>query len=410
MLAVPDVLRVAAFRRVWLSGLASNAGSWLQVVASGWLIYNITGSEAAVGALALTARLPAIALSTIAGHLADRFDRRLVGVATGAAQAAAAAGLAVSAALGVLSVPLIFAFTFLVGVGFALGLPATLALIGELAGRERLPAAVRLNAAGINVARMIGPTIGGFVLAFSGPTACFTLNAFSFLSLVAVLARMPAMPPAHHAATSSTRDALRHARADPAARRLLLGAAAFCVLASPLQELAPVVAERVGAGKSGLGFLLGVMGGGGILGAWLLAILERRGLARHLALPIGTGLFAVGMATVALAQVEWLALIGMVIGGVFWIWMFTLTNTAIQLTSPPALLGRMLGLYQLAVIGPIAIGSLAAGGLAEVVGIGPSLGLCAGLLALLGIWGGLHPVHDIDRTPDPAEALVGPGG
>jgi Transmembrane secretion effector len=76
--------------------------------------------------------------------------------------------------------------------------------------------------------------------------------------------------------------------------------------------------------------------------------------------------------------------------------MFTLTNTAIQLTSPPALLGRMLGLYQLAVIGPIAIGSLIAGGIAQVVGIGPSLGLCAALLAAFGVWGFLNPVREID--------------
>ena len=377
-------------------------------MAAGWLIYHLTRSEAAVGALALVARLPAIVFSTVAGHLADRFDRRLVGVATGAAQATAAAGLATCSAFGVLSVPLIFIFTFLVGVGFALGLPALLALIGELAGRDRLPAAVRLNAAGINVARLIGPTIGGFVLAFAGPTACFTLNAVSFVALVAVLARMPAVPPARHAASASTRDALRHARVDPAARRLLMGAAVFCVLASPLQELAPVVAERVGGGKSGLGLLLGMMGGGGIIGAWLLARLERRGLARHLAIPIGTGLFAVGMGVVAGAENEWLALVGMAIGGVFWIWMFTLTNTAIQLTSPPELLGRMLGLYQLAVIGPIAIGSLAAGALAQIGGIGVSLGLCAMALATFGTWAFLNPIVEIDGNVDQLHAQSGP--
>jgi MFS family permease len=150
-------------------------------------------------------------------------------------------------------------------------------------------------------------------------------------------------------------------------------------------------------GKAGLGLLLGVMGGGGILGAWLLARLERRGLPRHLALPMCTGLFAIGIGLVAVAQTQWLALLGMSIGGVFWIWMVTLTNTAVQLTSPPALLGRMLGLYQLAVIGPIALGSFAAGAIAELIGIGWSLAICAALLALFGTLGFVRPVVEIDR-------------
>ncbi len=398
MLGLPPILSVASFRRVWFAGLASNAGSWFQATAAGWLVYHYTQSPAVVGALSLVARLPAIVFSTVAGHLADRFDRRHVGIATGIGQGLAALALAVAGLFGVQSTLFIFIATFFVGLGFALGLPAMLALIGELPGRDRLPEAIRVNAAGINVARMIGPVMGGGVLLVFGPTTCFALNAVSFLGLVVVLARLPPMPRSGNHTVATTRDALRYAVTDPAPRRLLSGASIFCILAAPMQELAPVVAARVGTGKGGLGLLLGAMGAGALIGAVVLSKSEDRGLPRHIALPLGSTATAVGLGLVAISPWLWLSLIGMAAGGFFWIWIFTLTNTAIQLTSPPELVGRMLGLYQAAVVGPIAIGAFAAGSVAEVIGIGGSLGLCAATLAGWGLWSLANPVGEIDRV------------
>ena len=191
---VPAVLRYRAFRDVWLASLASNAGSWLQIVASGWLILQLTDSPAAVGLLALVTRAPAILLSTVAGQLADRFDRRAVGIWTFLLQAVAAGALALITWASGPEVWSIYVLTFLVGVGFALGLPAMLALIPALVPAPRLSQAVSLNAAGINVARLAGPAIGGATLALFGATACFALNAVSFLALVLVLLRIPARP------------------------------------------------------------------------------------------------------------------------------------------------------------------------------------------------------------------------
>lgn len=396
--AVPSILRVPAFRRVWVASLFSNAGSWFQAIAAGWLVYSYTGSAGAVGALSLVARLPAIGFSTVAGHLADRFDRRHVGVLTGLGQALGALLLTVAGPLGFRSTPLIFLSTFLVGLGFALGLPAMLALIGEIPGRDRLPEAVRVNAAGINVARAIGPAIAGGVLALFGPTVCFAVNAVSFLGLVLVLARLPATPPRVGRGRVTTGDALRYAAKDPAARRLLIGASIFCILAAPIQELAPAIASRVGGGGSESGFLLASMGAGALLGAFALSHLESRGLPRHIALPIGSTAAAVGVGIVAVSPWLWCAMIGMACGGVFWIWIFTLTNTAIQLTSPPEMVGRMLGLYQAAVVGPISIGAFGAGYLGDLIGMGWSLGTCAVALAAWGIWSLRHPVAGIDRV------------
>ena len=398
-MALPAVLRVRDFRRFWLASLASNAGSWLQVVGAGWLIYDLTESPAAVGALALVARAPAFLLSAYAGQLADRWDRRVVGIVTFAVQAVGAGGLATLAVLDAANPAVIYAATFVVGVGFALGLPAMLALVGVLAGRDRLPEAIALNAAGINVARLAGPTLGGLLLAAGGPAACFAVNAASFLILIVVLARLPSFPPASPGSRAHMSEALRHAVQDPAARRLLVGMAVFAALAAPAQELAPVVAAKLGAREVGLGVLLGVMGAGALVGAWFLERVGRKGYPRHHALPTATVVFAGAMAVLAVTRWFWLALVAMFVGGAFWIWMFIATNSAIQLRSPSELLGRMLGLYQLVVLGPIAAGALGAGALAEFVGIRWSLATCALLLGVWGLWSLTHRVPAIDGMP-----------
>ena len=186
-----------------------------------------------------------------------------------------------------------------------------------------------LNAAGINVARLAGPAIGGGVLALFGATTCFALNAVSFLALVWVLWRIPPRPPAagRERAERPAGDRLR--RRDPAARRLLLGVGLFtrAGLARPGAGAGGRRPPRRG-GPRALGLLLGAMGGGALRGGLAAGAPHRRGLPRHRALPISTIAFSGGLAVVAVTP--WLAvgLVGMAFGGAFWIWQFAATNTA----------------------------------------------------------------------------------
>lgn len=396
---VPGVLQVPEFRRYWFASLTSNAGSWLQVVAAGWVVFELTASPAAVGLLALVARAPAIVLSGYAGRLADRHDRRNIGIATFALQGVAAAALAVMAATDTMSLVAIYVATFAVGVGFALGLPAVLAMVGVLAGRERLPQAVALNAAGINVARLVGPSLGGVVLALAGPGWCFAVNAASFGVLVAVLAAYRPFPPAAPGARSPTREALRYAWRTPAPRRLLIGMTVFAGLAAPVQELAPVITGEFGRGAVWLGVLLGAMGGGALVGAWLFSRLGRVGYPSHHAIPVATTVFAVATGVVAVSPWYPLAVAAMFVGGIVWIWMYIATNACLQIGSPPLLLGRMLGLYQLAVLGPIALGSQLVGAWAEIVGIRWALASAALGLGSWGLYSLVHRVPSIDGDP-----------
>jgi MFS family permease len=395
-IGIPSVLRIPAFRRVWLASVASNGGTWLQAVAAGWLVWQLTGSAVVVGALALAYRAPALLFSTWGGKIADRSDWRVVGIITFLVQAAGALLLAILIWTGHITVPVIFAATVVIGIGFAFGLPSLLALVPALVPVGRLQDAVALNAAGINVARMVGPMIGGVVLAFAGAAWCFMLNAVSFLALVVALAVIPRL---NQGARSprSLGAALRYAFTDVAARRLLLGMSLFMVFAGPVQELAPVVAHRVDGGPVTLGFLLGAMGGGALLGAWLLTTLSHRGMPRHVSIPIATLGFGAGLVVVAASPWAWLAVLGMVWAGCFWIWLPTVTNSAIQMSSPSDLLGRMLGFYQLSVIAPIALGSVLFGWVAGAIGIGWSLGIAAACLLAWGLWSAANPVPEIDR-------------
>ncbi len=393
---IPSVLRVPAFRHVWIGSVLSNGGTWFQAVAAGWLVLQITGSAMMVGLLALAYRAPAFVLSTWGGTLADRHDWRRIGIITFAVEAAGALALAALAFAGHLSVGAIFAATAVMGAAFAIGLPSVLALVPALVPTPRLQEAVAVNAAGINVARAVGPMLAGVMLAFTDAAWCFLVNAASFLALVVALA---AAPHVHQGpkVPQRLRAALRYAVTDRAARRLLSGMFLFMLCAGPIQELAPVVARRVGGGPVALGIILGGMGAGALVGAWLLQVLSRRGLPRHRAIPIGTLAFGAALVVVAASPVLWVTVIGMVSAGAFWIWILTITNASIQLSSPSNLLGRMLGFYQLSVITPIALGSVAFGALAGVVGIGGSLGIAACGLVAWGGWTLVHPVPEIDR-------------
>ncbi len=395
-LGMPAVLRVHAFRNVWIGSVLSNGGTWFQAVAAGWLVLQITGSATMVGLLALAYRAPAFVLSTWGGKLADRHDWRRVGLITFSIEAAGALALSVLAFSGHLSVGAIFAATVVMGAAFAVGLPSVLALVPALVPTTRLQEAVALNAAGINVARAVGPLLGGVVLALAGAGWCFLVNAGSFLALVVALLAAPHVQQGSKA-PERLATAVRYAFTDRAARRLLIGMFLFMLFAGPMQELAPVVARRVGGGPVALGFILGAMGAGALLGAWLLQVLSRRGLPRHMAIPVATLAFGASLALVAASPVLWLTVVGMLAAGSFWIWILTLTNAAIQLSSPSTMLGRMLGFYQLSVITPIALGSVAFGALAGAVGIGWSLGLASLALLAWGAYTVTHPVADIDR-------------
>jgi MFS family permease len=181
-------LGLQAFRALWIAGLVSNIGTWMQTVGAQWVLIEVPDSTTLVALVQTASTLPILLLAMPAGVLADILDRRKLLIAVQLFQAAAAAGLAILTAAGQMTPSLLLLFTFALGAGQALAAPANQALLPELVPRHLLVEASALGSAETNIARSIGPALAGAIIARVGPAAVFALNAVSFLAVAVVLA------------------------------------------------------------------------------------------------------------------------------------------------------------------------------------------------------------------------------
>src|SRR5215211_6734720 len=275
-------LRHPAFRALWIANLASNTGMWIQNTGAGWLMTSLAPSPLMVSLVQAAAMLPVFLFALPGGALADILDRRLALVAAQLWIAAMGVLLAALAAAGLLGPWGLLALTFAIGAGTAVNFPAWAAATPELVPREDMVQAVALNGVGFNLARALGPALGGFVLAAAGPAAAFALNALGFLALLwALIAwRRPVAPRSHlppERLPSAVRAGLRFAIAVPALRAAILRACAFFFFASAVWALLPlIVREELGLGPAAFGLMLGVAGGGAVAAGMVLPLLRER--------------------------------------------------------------------------------------------------------------------------------------
>ncbi len=394
---VPGPLRVPMFRAWWLATQGSNAGTWMQQVAAAWLMLEATDSAAMVGLIALAQRGPGLLLTPLAGRLADRHDRRSLLRAAFVLQLAAALGLAAAAFAGAAGPEMLLSLSLVGGLGQTLAWPAQLATVSSLVPRAQLAAAVSLNSAGFNLARVVGPAAAGGLLVVGGSTACFVINAISFAPQLHVLRRLPAASAGARNGAATIREAVGHARRSPALMRLMTGCAVFAFCAAPLTLLMPVYADELGAGADGLGILLGAFGLGAALGSVGVMEIVRR-FPRHRVIPAGMIGFALLYGAVATSPTWYLALPASAVAGACWLAVFTSTNASIQLLSPDGVRGRVLALYLWLLNGPMAISGLAVGWLASGLGIRAAFFATAAPLLVYGILTLVRPVRAIDEV------------
>jgi len=376
------------FRAVWLAALASNIGTLMQGVAAAWLMTALTTSPAPVALLTTMANLPLFLVGLPAGALADVVDRRRLVLLTQIWMLVVASVLGVVALLGWISPGLLLALTFLISLGGALGAPAWQAIVPQLVPRRDLPSAVALNSAGFNLARAIGPALGGLVVAASGPAAVFLLNAASFLAVIAVMARWRPPPRPQLERPEPVRSAvaagLRFARHAPPLRAVLVRTAAWIVAASALLSLLPVVAARqLGLDAFGYGVLLGSLGIGAVGGAALMPRLRARWSTDRLAVGM-TLIFAAAL--FALAGVRNLLALNamLVLAGVAWLSVNAFLNVAAQTLAPAWVQARALGIYLLVSQGGLAAGSALWGLVADRFGAPVALA-AAGVALIIGL-------------------------
>ncbi|MGN7158409.1 MFS transporter [Sphingomonas sp. SAFR-052] len=417
-------LSIPIFRAIWIASMASNFGGLIQSVGASWMMTSLAASPQMIALVQASTTLPIMLLSLWAGAVADNLDRRRVMLAAQGFMLSVSVALAVCAWMGLLSPWLLLCFTFLIGCGTAINGPAWQASVGDMVPRSVLPSAVALNSMGFNIARSVGPAIGGAIVAAAGAAAAFLTNAVSYIGLIAVLARwQPDYPPRtlpRETLGLAMAAGVRYVRMSPSLRTVLIRAALFGLAASAVPAMMPLVArDLVTGGPLTYGALLGAFGGGAVIGALSSVRLRRRWSPERLVRVAATAL-AAGAAIAAVSPVLPLTLAALVLAGAGWVSALSTFNVSVQMAAPRWVVARAVALYQMAAFGGMAAGSWLFGSIAESHGVAGALLAAAGVQMLSVVAGLRLPLRDIEtanlaprgwETPDtevPVEARSGP--
>lgn len=417
-------LSIPIFRAIWIASMASNFGGLIQSVGASWMMTSLAASPQMIALVQASTTLPIMLLSLWAGAVADNLDRRRVMLAAQSFMLVVSVALAVCAWMGLLSPWLLLSFTFLIGCGTAINGPAWQASVGDMVPRSVLPSAVALNSMGFNIARSVGPAIGGAIVAAAGAAAAFLTNALSYIGLIAVLARWkpdyaPRLLPRETLGLAMAAG-VRYVRMSPSLRTVLMRAALFGIAASAVPAMMPLVArDVVTGGPLTYGALLGAFGAGAVGGALGSVRLRRRWAPEKLVRVAATALSA-GGAIAALSPFLPLTMAALVLAGAGWVAALSTFNVSVQMAAPRWVVARALALYQMAAFGGMTLGSWLFGSIAEGKGVEAAL-LTAAAVQMLSVVAGFKlPLRDIEtanlaprgwETPDtevPVEARSGP--
>lgn len=351
----------------------SNIGTWLQNVGAAWLMTTLDPSPKMVALVQAAGTLPVFLLALPGGALADVLDRRRVLIATQAWMLLASGLLAWCTWHGLAGPTLLLGLTFALGCGTAVFGPAWQASIPEIVPRRQLPAALALGSAGFNIARAIGPAIGGLLVAASGPAATFALNAISFLGVIVVLFRWKREPrthglPAEHF-VGALRAGLRYVRHSPALQGIMFRQVLFSLGGAALWALLPLIAKtRLGFGAGGYGLLLGCLGAGALAGAaGVVRLRQFLGIDRLVLLAIL--IFAAALTATAWLSSLAILVVLMLAGGASWLVVLSSFNVAAQTAIAGWVRARALSVYMLLFFGGLGLGSALWGLVAEHAGI-----------------------------------------
>jgi len=373
------------FRSIWIAAVVSYTGTWMQNVGAAWLMTMLTMSPLMVGLVQAAMSLPVFLVVLPAGVLADMVDRRKLLLATQTWMTLVAAILGVLTLLRFVGPWTLILFTLLLGFGAVMNDPAWQAITPEIVSRRNYASAVALNSAGFNVARAVGPALGGAIVAAAGSGSAFLLNAASFLGVIFVLHEWKRIPHENPFPTTRFTEAMmvgiRYARQSLAVRAVLLRTGVFSVSASAVLALLPLIASPFG--PVGYGMLLGCFGLGAIAGATILPAVRRR-VSLDAQVALATVVFAIVTFLLSAWHVFVMLALALFAGGVAWIQILATLNMASQTCSPAWVRARSISMYLLILQGGMAAGSAAWGAIANRYGISRALEIAAAGL-LLGI-------------------------
>jgi MFS family permease len=372
--------------RLWFVGqLVSLVGTWMQATAQGFLVFELTHSPAYLGYTGFAAGIPAWLFTLYAGVVADRMPRRTLLVITQASMLVLAALLAGLTFAGWVQPWHIILFAFLLGICNAFDAPARQSFVLEMVSREDLTNAIALNSTMFNSATAIGPAVAGVVYALVGPAWCFTINAFSFIAVIAALLRMrlekTSPPQRSDSVLADIKVGISFVAKDRIVRTIMINLGVVSLFGFSFLTLMPAWAVKIlGGDATTNGLLQSARGIGSLAGALMTAMLVRLNVRGKL-VTLGNIVFPVIL--LCFAAIRWLPLSLLALVGMGWGLMTLLnnSNSLVQTQVPDELRGRVMGIYMLVFSGALPVGALLAGTLAT--SIGEPLAVVAGASVLL---------------------------
>jgi MFS family permease len=381
-------LRHRNYRLFFLGQGTSLVGTWITRVATGWLVYRLTGSALLLGLVGFAGQIPTFLLASFAGVIVDRHDRRRVLLITQVGSMLQSAALAVLALGGWITVAWILALQIVQGLINAFDMPARQSMVVEmLETREDLPNAIALNSSLVNGSRLVGPAIAGLLIAAFGEGWCFAIDAVSYLAVIASLAmmRLPARP-ARKGGTrvlADLRAGFVYAAGFLPIRSVLLLLAMVSFAGMPFTALMPVFAKRLGGGPDDLGWLMGAVGLGAVCAAlWLASRPSVLGLGSIIVRAGAT--FGVGLCAFALSRWMWLSLPLLAATGAGMMITMSGSNTLLQTMVDEDMRGRVMSFYAMSFFGMVPFGSLFAGWASDRFGA-PATVVAGGLATLVAV-------------------------
>jgi MFS family permease len=378
--------------RLFVSGqTVSLVGTWITRVATSWLVYRLTGSELLLGVVGFCGQIPTLLIAPFAGVLVDRWDRRRLLVVTQVLSMLQSGVLGVLTLEGLITVRWLLVLQVVQGVINAFDTPARQAFVVEMVeDRADLPNAIAMNSSMVNGSRIIGPSIGGLLIAAFGEGWCFLVDALSYVFVVAslVMMRLPRAGAARVEAhvLDELRAGFQYVSGSAPIRTALVVLSIVSAMAMPYSVLMPAyVANVLGGGPNTLGLLMTASGVGALAGALYLAGRTTVvGLGR--VVTYATLAFGAAMIAFAFARTEWMALLVLpIVGGAFMVQMAA-TNTVLQTLVEDRLRGRVMAFYTMAFFGTAPIGSLLAGVAADRFGAPWTIGVSGAVCLAAGLW------------------------